>query len=35
MHNILIGDCRTGAKSVRKQNNFGLYLIRNEDEHIG
>jgi len=26
MHKLLIGKCRTGAKIVRKQKCFGLYL---------
>jgi len=27
IHNLKISECRTGAKSVRKQKCFGLYLL--------
>ena len=28
MHKLLVGECLTGAKSVRKQKCFGLYLLK-------
>ena len=28
MHKLLVGECLTGAKSVRLQKRFGLYLLK-------
>ena len=28
MHELLVGECLTGAKSVRLQKRFGLYLLK-------
>ena len=28
MHKLLVGECLTGAKSVRLQKCFGLYLLK-------
>ena len=33
MHNLLVGECLTGAKSVRWQKCFGLYLLKQGRSH--
>ena len=33
MHKLLVGECLTGAKSVRKQKCFGLYLLKQGSSH--
>ena len=33
MHKLLVGECLTGAKSVRKQKCFGLYLLKQGRSH--
>ena len=33
MHKLLVGECLTGAKSVRFQKCFGLYLLKHERSH--
>ena len=33
MHKLLVGECLTGAKSVRSQKCFGLYLLKQGRSH--
>jgi len=33
VHKLLVGECLTGAKRVRKQKRFGLYLLKQGRSH--